>query len=150
MPLGLHHNFNEGQIHSLFNWLPADATELAAIVPTSDDDGKCAWQLDADKFWVLIDYSGPTWKLLGSGATPAAHASTHAAAGSDPLTLTMAQISDAGNLATADVVTVADMDAEASTSGQVPTSDGAGGVTWQDQTGSAGGSADDRDAWLFG
>lgn len=41
-----------------------------------------------------------------------------------------------GDMAFKDLVTVADMDAESSTAGQVPVSDGSGGVTWQDQSGS--------------
>ncbi len=40
-------------------------------------------------------------------------------------------------------VTVGMIDAEASTDGQVPTSDGAGGVTWEDQSGSSGGAPAD-------
>lgn len=41
-----------------------------------------------------------------------------------------------GDMAFKDSVTVADMDAESSTAGQVPVSDGSGSVTWQDQSGS--------------
>jgi len=49
-------------------------------------------------------------------------------------TTTIAEITDAGTLATADVIKANDIDAESSLSGQVLTSDGAGNATWQDQT----------------
>lgn len=69
MPLGLHHNWTAGQVHQIFYWWPADATALAAITPTSADNGKCAWQLDSNKFWVLTDYSVPTWRQFGGGVS---------------------------------------------------------------------------------
>lgn len=57
-----------GFIHVIPNWKPADATALAAITPASaDEEGKFAWQLDTDEVYMLIDYTGPTWVLVGGG-----------------------------------------------------------------------------------
>jgi len=49
-------------------------------------------------------------------------------------TTTIAEITDAGTLATADVIKANDIDAESSLSGQVLTSDGAGNASWSNQT----------------
>lgn len=62
----LHKNALAGDIHILPNWVVADATALSALVPVLADEGKMAWQTDNDSFHILIDYAGPTWKLLNT------------------------------------------------------------------------------------
>lgn len=62
----LHKNVLPGDIHLLPNWKVADATALAALTPVLADEGKMAWQEDNDTFHILVDYTGPTWKLINT------------------------------------------------------------------------------------
>lgn len=51
---------------------------------------------------------GQTLNLYSAGVSvPAAHASTHAASGSDPITIDLSQVSDAGTMASQDATSVA-------------------------------------------
>jgi len=56
-----------GQRHAVHDWEVADSAALAALVPTSDDIGKIAWQQDDDSFHFLSDDSPVTWVGLGTG-----------------------------------------------------------------------------------
>ena len=107
-------------IHSVYVWTYANAaarTGAAGFV--IEDIGKIARQLDDDTLWMLIA-AAPTWVQVGKAAAPAVHAPNHSDGGSDEITVE--------NLATA------------GTDGQVPTSDGAGGLVMEDPAEVVGGA----------
>lgn len=54
-----------GEIHSPFQWLPADETARLAITPTSSDVHKLALQLSDNTQWLLVDDSPATWIQQG-------------------------------------------------------------------------------------
>lgn len=65
----LHKNINLGDIHRLYNWEVQDTAALNALVPTANDIGKVARQLDNNTYWILNQVS-PTveWGGFGSGS----------------------------------------------------------------------------------
>lgn len=65
----LHKNINIGDVHKIHNWVVANTTELNALVVTSQDIGKVAWQTDTDTFYVLTNNSPITWGSFGGSGT---------------------------------------------------------------------------------
>lgn len=63
----LHKSVLAGNIHVLANWVVADAAARLALTPVATDDGKMLWQQDDNSFWMLTDYTGPTWKPFQMG-----------------------------------------------------------------------------------
>ena len=107
------HSLLTGQdVGAITRWSVADATARLALVLSEVEEGSVAHQLDDDTFWVLIDYSVPTWSQLGGSGGVALHAPTHSDGGTDEI--------DAGDLGST----------SAPGASYVPTSDGAGGLTW--------------------
>lgn len=107
--MAFHSNETGESTHVAYAWVYADqATREAATGFVTADLGKLARQTDNDTLWVLTAIT-PTWVQVGIHAPPGAHATNHSDGGSDE-------------------IIVEDL-ATAGTSGQVPTSDGAGGLT---------------------
>lgn len=50
-----------------FKTYPTSTERLADSSLLEEDEGKLARQLSDDTLWMLIDYSVPTWKAVGSG-----------------------------------------------------------------------------------
>jgi len=61
-----HSRLTAENIHSLVRWEVVDTAARLALTPSSSDDGKVAKQLDNSSYWILVDYSGPTWSELTS------------------------------------------------------------------------------------
>lgn len=79
-----HSKVTLGDIHIPHQWEYADATARGAASGfISTDVGKLARQLDNNSLWILTNYSPIAWQLVGSGAAPGAHASTHQNGGGD-------------------------------------------------------------------
>jgi hypothetical protein len=57
-----HSRLTAENIHSLVRWEVIDTAARLALTPSSSDDGKVAKQLDNSSYWILVDYSGPTWR----------------------------------------------------------------------------------------
>jgi hypothetical protein len=57
----LHKNVPVLENHILHNWEVADAAALAALVLSSADRGKLAWQRDTNVFLFLANDIGPVW-----------------------------------------------------------------------------------------
>jgi hypothetical protein len=57
------------EIHRVHRWEHANAAARLAESVAADDEGKISWQTDTDEFYVLTDYSGPTWDGFGGGDT---------------------------------------------------------------------------------
>lgn len=51
-------------IHYVQAWEPADATAFAALSLAAADIGKIAYQVDINRFFVLLNNTGPVWMLL--------------------------------------------------------------------------------------
>ena len=51
-------------IHYIQAWEPADDTALAALAPIAADIGKVAYQVDINRFFILLNNTGPVWMLL--------------------------------------------------------------------------------------
>jgi len=66
----LHKNITLGEIHKLHNWEVANQTARLALVVTSADIGKVAWQTDNDTYWVLKDDSPLLWNSIGKDGAP--------------------------------------------------------------------------------
>lgn len=62
----LHKDMPHSDVHICYRWKVADAAALAALTPSNAQEGKIAWQEDTNDFYVLVDHTGPTWKLLTS------------------------------------------------------------------------------------
>lgn len=60
-----HNVIPSGEIHTPFQWQPANAAARLAIVPNADDLHKIALQLDDHSQWVLTDDSPATWQAYG-------------------------------------------------------------------------------------
>jgi hypothetical protein len=59
-----------GAIHKLHNFSYADAAaRTGATGLTVDNNYQVARQEDNDSFWILLDYSGPTWLLIETGGS---------------------------------------------------------------------------------
>jgi hypothetical protein len=61
-----HSRLTAENIHSLVRWEVIDTAARLALTPSSSDDGKVAKQLDNSSYWILVDYSGPTWTEITS------------------------------------------------------------------------------------
>lgn len=57
-----HVDIPAGEIHTPFQWLPADSAARLAIVPNASDVHKLALQLDELSQWLLVDESPATWE----------------------------------------------------------------------------------------
>ncbi len=150
--------------------LDSDLTAIAGLSPTNDDlvQRKAGAWTNRTMAQLIADLAalGTTFQPLDSDLTAIAAltttsfgrsllaladaAATRAALDLEPGTdfpslSTFNDHSDRHEEGSADQinVTVGQMDAELSTDGQVPTSDGLGGVTWEDQSGSGSVAADD-------
>ena len=55
------------KIHIIQNWEVTDTAARDALTLTADDEGKVCRTTTDDKFYILIDYSTPTWQEIGSG-----------------------------------------------------------------------------------
>ena len=51
-------------IHYVQAWEPADSTAFGALAPVTDDVGKVAYQIDINRFFVLLNETGPVWLML--------------------------------------------------------------------------------------
>lgn len=75
-------------IHTVIAYTYADAAaRTGATGFTVEDEGKFAKQLDTGGIWMLTSYSPVTWALGAGSSTPAAHAATHNAGGTDALAI---------------------------------------------------------------
>lgn len=62
-----------GGVHVAHAYEYANSTaRTTATGLTAADEGKLARQLDDDSFWVLVDYTGPTWTELTGAGSPLA------------------------------------------------------------------------------
>lgn len=67
---GAHKDIPFAEVGISYSFEYADATARnAAAGLTAADEGKFARQLDDDSIWMLTDYTGPTWKEVGSSIT---------------------------------------------------------------------------------
>ncbi len=67
---GLHRDSAAGEIHVAHQWEYANASARAAASGfVAGDENKLALQLDNSSFWVLSDYTGPTWVQIGGIGT---------------------------------------------------------------------------------
>ena len=60
-----HKDLTKGEMHILQNWEVADTTARDALSVTASDEGKVCRTTGDDKFYVLQDYSAPTWLEIG-------------------------------------------------------------------------------------
>lgn len=62
-----------GSVHIPYNWTYADASAReGASGLVVGDNGKLSRQLDNNSLWMLTDYSGPTWVLVGGTSSESA------------------------------------------------------------------------------
>ncbi len=66
--MSLHKSLSGSQLHAIYALTYADATaRTTAAGLTIADNGKVALQSDNKSYWVLQDYTGPTWSQINGG-----------------------------------------------------------------------------------
>ena len=71
----LHSKLTGNDVGSVVRWTAVDAAARLALSLTADDNGAIAKQTDDTSYWVLADYSVPTWVQLGNSLATTSSAS---------------------------------------------------------------------------
>jgi len=86
MTVSTHKDLAGLNIHTPVTWEVADATARLAIVATSIDIHKIAWQLDTNESWFLVSVVPNVWKQFAGPAGPTGPTGATGATGAGVIT----------------------------------------------------------------